>query len=66
MRRLRDAVTALGPLAKAGGRYRLTPAAERYLAREPRPLPEQRPADSQGRVRRGGRVSEASAAPFLD
>jgi ubiquinone/menaquinone biosynthesis C-methylase UbiE len=34
MRMLLDALTALGLLTKGGGRYRLTPAAERYLVRE--------------------------------
>jgi ubiquinone/menaquinone biosynthesis C-methylase UbiE len=34
MRMLLDALTALQLLAKSGGRYRLTPATERYLVRE--------------------------------
>jgi ubiquinone/menaquinone biosynthesis C-methylase UbiE len=34
MRMLLDALTALGLLAKGGGRYRLTPPAERYLVRQ--------------------------------
>jgi len=34
MRMLLDGLTALGLLAKGGGRYRLTPPAERYLVRE--------------------------------